>query len=126
MHAVAKNNRSLTDYKWLCDIDKAKGLEIGETYLNEKSALVFLSCIADTEKDKTLDLMKTANCFSFLMDCPTDISWNEQEAIYIRVSLHGVVQERFMAIGSPKSTSSKDLYDFVMETFDSYGIEKGL
>ena len=31
-HAIAKQNRPLTDYKWLCHIDKSKGLDIGNTY----------------------------------------------------------------------------------------------
>jgi hypothetical protein len=30
-HAIAKQNRPLTDYKWLCHIDKSKGLDIGNT-----------------------------------------------------------------------------------------------
>ena len=28
-HAVAKQNKPLTDYKWPCDIDRAKGLDVG-------------------------------------------------------------------------------------------------
>lgn len=49
VHAVAKNNRPLSDYTWLCHIDQAKGLDIGQSYLNQKAALVFLSSIADAE-----------------------------------------------------------------------------
>jgi hypothetical protein len=26
-HAIAKQNRPLTDYKWLCQVDKSKGLD---------------------------------------------------------------------------------------------------
>ena len=36
---VAKINRHLSDYKTLCGLDKAKGSEMGQTYLNEKAAL---------------------------------------------------------------------------------------
>ena len=32
VHAIAKQNRPITDYKWLCQVDKSKGLDIGNTY----------------------------------------------------------------------------------------------
>ena len=34
-HVIAKQNRPLTDYKWLCQVDKSKGLDIGNTYQTE-------------------------------------------------------------------------------------------
>jgi hypothetical protein len=37
-HAIAKQNRPLTDYKWLCQVDKSKGLDIGNTYQTEHMA----------------------------------------------------------------------------------------
>lgn len=51
-HAVAKRNRPLYDYSWLCFVDKAKDLDIGETYLNDKVALDLIFSIADGEKIK--------------------------------------------------------------------------
>ncbi|KAJ8303745.1 hypothetical protein KUTeg_018668 [Tegillarca granosa] len=29
VHAVIKGNRPLTDFNWLCELDKAKGLDLG-------------------------------------------------------------------------------------------------
>ena len=101
-HAVAKQNKPLTDYKWLCDVDGAKGLDVGDTYMNEKAALSFLNCISETEKKKTAEILKQAKFFSFLMDGSTDISSDEQEVIYVRVAEKGRVTERFLAIGTPK------------------------
>ena len=124
-HAVAKQNKPLTDYKWLCDIDRAKGLDVGETYMNEKAALNFLNCISETEKEKTSELLKQAKFFSFMMDGSTDISGDEQEVIYLRVAERGRVIERFLAIGTPTSTCSKDLLTFVTTTLDSFNIDKG-
>lgn len=51
-HAVGKNGRPLRDYTWLCQCTAANGVDIGKTYLNEKSALVFLSYISDAERDR--------------------------------------------------------------------------
>ncbi|WAR13004.1 hypothetical protein MAR_027184, partial [Mya arenaria] len=57
------------------------------------------------------------------MDGSTDIAGDEQEAIFIRVMKKGVAEEHFLAIGSPQSTSSQDLYDFTRETFASENLD---
>jgi hypothetical protein len=49
-HAIAKQNRPLTDYTWIAKLDKAKGVEIGNTYINDKAGLAFIECIADSER----------------------------------------------------------------------------
>jgi hypothetical protein len=36
-HAIAKQNRPLTDYKWLCQVDKSKGLDITKLPNSEQS-----------------------------------------------------------------------------------------
>ena len=125
-HAVIKNNRPLSDYKWLCSLDKVKGLDIGDTYLSDKAAFNFISSIAEAEKQKTKLLIETSPFFSFLLDGTTDISGDEQEAMYIRLSSKGKIIERFLGIGTPKSTSSKHLEEFItVAMFDSFGIDKG-
>lgn len=52
-HAVAKQNRPLSDYKWLCDIDRAKGLDLGQTYLTEHAVRSFVQSIAKVERKAT-------------------------------------------------------------------------
>ena len=47
--AIAKQNRPLTDYKWLCQVDKSKWLDIGNTYQTEHVARDFIGCIAKYE-----------------------------------------------------------------------------
>ena len=122
-HAVAKQNRPLTDYTWLAKLDKAKGLEIGHTYLNEKGALRFIECIADTTRKSIHDLLKAAPFFSFVMDGSTDISGDEQESMYVRTVLNGKIYMKFLAIGTPASTCSNDLYEHVLATFKETGVD---
>ena len=45
-HALAIKKRPFSDYEWMCALDKTKGLDIGQTYLNVKSCLVFVKAIA--------------------------------------------------------------------------------
>lgn len=92
--------------------------------MNEKAALVFISSIAGTERDRTVDRLQKAPFFSYMMDGSTDISGDEQETIFVRYSMKGIVTERFLFIGSPVSTCSKDLYEFVVKTFDQFNIKK--
>lgn len=124
-HAIAKNNRPLSDYTWLCEIDKAKGIEIGQTYLNSKAALDFLSSIAGAEHEETRKIMCDTKFFSFMMDGSTDISGDEQEVLYLRTSFKGQINERFLKIGTPESTCSKDLFEFCSKSFEEYNIDMG-
>lgn len=125
-HAIAKKNRPLSDYVWLCEVDKAKGLEIGQTYINEKAPLKFIQSIAEVETAKTATILKQSNFFSFIMDGSTDISGDEQESVYIQCSHRGKVTERFLHIGSPPSTCSKDLYQYLIQIFESNGIDRSM
>ena len=46
-HAIAKHNRPFKDFVWQCKLDKGKGLKIGTTYNNDKSARMFAQEMAD-------------------------------------------------------------------------------
>lgn len=46
VHALGKHNRPLTDFLWLCSLDEAKGLAVGQTYCNDMKAAEFMSYIA--------------------------------------------------------------------------------
>lgn len=121
-----KNNRPLNDFTWLCSLDKMKGLDLSDTYLNNKAALQFVKSIAGTEREKSCDILKSVNVFSFMMDDTTEISGDEQEAMYIRVCKDGTITERFPRIGTPLSTCSKYLFDFVVDMFKFNNIDTGM
>ena len=124
-HAVVKNNRPLHDYVWLNKLDAAKGINVGQTYNNEKASLTFTKCIAEAERNEMREYLDSVNFFSIMMDGSTDISGDEQEAIYLRMAKDGKVTEKFLALGSPKSTCASDLKDFLLDTLDTYGVDKG-
>ena len=46
VHALAKNNRPFSDFKWMNDLDRAKGLDVQDRYDNAKYGKVFPSYIA--------------------------------------------------------------------------------
>ena len=52
-HYVAQSNRPYSDYVSLCQLDKAKGTDIGDTYITEKSCQKFVNAIAyDRQKEQ--------------------------------------------------------------------------
>lgn len=69
---------------WLCELDKAKGIDIRETYLNDKAAIIFATAIAESERKKTVESLAALNFYAVMMDGSTDISGDEQETLYIR------------------------------------------
>ena len=46
-HAVARNCRPYTDYRWMTELDSAKGLDVGSAYRTDKSARKFVHFIAE-------------------------------------------------------------------------------
>ena len=59
VHAFVKKNRPLRDYIWLCQLDKAKGVDLGDSYLNDKTVMNFTKTIAESARRKTV---KTVFC----------------------------------------------------------------
>lgn len=86
---------------------------------------MFTTSIAESERKRTVSMLGKS-FFSFLMDGSTDISGDEQEAIYIRFTQRGEIIERFLGIGTPTSTCSKDLEEFVVKMLESNEIDKGI
>lgn len=64
-HAIIKHNRPLRDFPGLCQLDTLKGLELGDTYQNEKAALDFMTSIGQATRDQEVKLINSANFFYF-------------------------------------------------------------
>lgn len=47
VHALVKNNRPVRDIIWLTELDKAKNIDVGETYSNRKSATTLMEYISE-------------------------------------------------------------------------------
>ena len=51
VHAMVHHSRPLGDCVWMCELDEMKGVQLGNTYRNQKSANVFIKatlCITET------------------------------------------------------------------------------
>ena len=53
-HSLAMKNRPFSDFVWLCELDRQKGVKLGKTYMNEESAKEFSGQISEVEREKLL------------------------------------------------------------------------
>ena len=66
-----KSGRPFTDFEFLIKLDKAKGVEVGNTYVNRKQGLEFGLAIADLLQNNLAKYFKTALFVTqFLMNVP--------------------------------------------------------
>ena len=73
-------------------LDKAKGLDIGQTYLNSNSAKEFSKYIALTELNKIAQIIQSSKFVSILSDGSTDCSVTEVEIVYARICTAGEIK----------------------------------
>ncbi len=76
VHAFSKSKRLFSDYEWLCQLDKDKGLTLGSSYLNEKAAKDFAYYISEVKKQKIATEIKQAGVIAVFSYGSTD-SWNK-------------------------------------------------
>ncbi|KAG1666867.1 Lysosome-associated membrane glycoprotein 5 [Nymphon striatum] len=58
-HAIVKNCRPMTDFIWMAKLDKAKDVDIGDTYLNDKSCKEIIVAIAESTRHPIEQLLET-------------------------------------------------------------------
>lgn len=114
------------NYKLLCSLDQVKGLDTGNRYIHNKAAPKFVQSIAKVEREKTVDMIRKVEFFSFMMNWSTDISGDDREALYLRLSINGQVVERFWGLGTPRSTCSQNLKEFGLNMFGNLGIDRDI
>nr|XP_006813033.1 PREDICTED: zinc finger protein 862-like [Saccoglossus kowalevskii] len=99
-HGLAKRSRPYTDFSWMCDLDEAKGLVIGDTYRNDKRCKEFIEAIANTERINTSSLIENTKFLSIISDGATDSSHREAEICFVKSSHLGVVSTKFIGIAN--------------------------
>lgn len=77
--------------KRFCRRLELKGLKIGTTYNNDKSAKMFTQAIADTERAMVKTEIEESKFSSLLSDGATDLSVTENEIVYVRVCKQGTI-----------------------------------
>jgi hypothetical protein len=82
-HAIAKERQLFTDFIWMCQLNEAKGLDVGATYRNDIACRNFIHHIAEEARDCLKQDLKKASFLSLSCDGSTDVSVKEQEVIVV-------------------------------------------
>ena len=100
-------SRPYTDFPWLCNLDEAKGIRIGNQSRNADSAKTFIKAIANAERAKLQTKMEQVKFLSAISDGSTDSSRTEAEIIFLWFCHHGVIENHFVAVENvPKGDAS--------------------
>lgn len=121
-HAVAKTNLSFRTYTTLCKLDDIKGLDVGSSYVHDKSAAEFISNISKVTTADIKERLEQCNFCSFTCDGTTDFTGEDLENIYLRTCSKGTTKDSFLHIGSAKSASSLDIYNYITSVFEEMEI----
>lgn len=82
----------------MCTLDEKKGLDIGETYRNDKQAQIFIKFIAEVERIKLRNKLSDTKFVSLISDGTTDSSITEAEIVYIRYSKCGKINSHLVGV----------------------------
>ena len=118
--ALCKHNRPFSDYIWHCKLDESKGLILGQTYRNEKSAKSFANAIAVVEQKETLQVLSERNFISVLSDGTTDVGTCEQEMFFLRYSNRGQVETTFIATISVERGNAEGIFQALKIAITQY------
>ena len=118
-HYIAKEAKPLMDFNRLVELDKAKGLDVGETYTNIFALKDFLSCISDVQKQTIKEKMTTAPFFSILSDGCVDSSTTEEEIVYVRFTKGGESNIHYAGIMPVQKPNATHIYEAIMEVLKS-------
>lgn len=114
-HAVARHNRPYTDFVWICKLDKAKGVDIGSKYLNEKEAAIFIHYIAEAERKKISRKFESARFMAPISDGSTDSSVTEAEILFARMCHRGVISTHFVGVKNVGKPDAQNICNAVTE-----------
>jgi hypothetical protein len=104
---LAKHDRPYSDFAWLCQLDKRKGLSVGETYLNDKNCKIFTHAIALHERQKIKQEIENSPFVSILCDGSTDSSITNNEIIYLRYARHGTAIVKLLGCMNVEKADAK-------------------
>ena len=105
----------------MCQIDKLKKVDIGCSYQNDKSAVVFSYYISEVERLKLVTALNEAKFISVICDGSTDSAVQEQELVYIRYVSKGVVLSKFLGIKSVERGTGENIYHAIHDILNMDG-----
>ena len=97
-HAIARHSRPYTDFVWMCTLDDMKGVQIGNTYRNDKQCAMFIHHIAQAHRDEIKEMVAEAKFVSLICNGSTDNTHTEAELAHVRYCHQGSIKVHFFGV----------------------------
>ncbi len=120
---VAKSELPLAKFSSLCQLQKANGLDLGSTYLNDHACREFIGAIAQTSRDQIEKEIQESRFLSILADGSTDTGIIEQELVHVRyVRDNGDISTHMIKCQPVKSANAAGILEAIDEAVNTMGI----
>ena len=116
-HGMALNARPYRDFKFHCEMDRAKGLDIGHTYVNAIAAQQSTHYIGEIIRENVSAEMCDAPYLSIIIDGATDAAIKEQELVNAQYASMGVVKTSLVGIEAVEKGDAATIFKAVKELF---------
>lgn len=97
----------------MLELDKKKGIDVGNTYHTDKKAQKFSFYIAQEARNNITKFINKCPFISVITDGATDKSVKEQEIVYCRSSNGGLVDSFYIGIGEPERADANGIISVI-------------
>ncbi|XP_070535407.1 zinc finger protein 862-like [Ptychodera flava] len=97
----------------MSSLDVMKGVEVGETYRNDKACRQFITAISEVERERLQNETSDNKFISIVSDGSTDVSVIENEIVYIRSAREGNVKIYFCSLEEVKKADAAGIYNAI-------------
>lgn len=93
---LAKQELPFSYFPSLISLEKRHGVDLGETYANDKQARVFTQFLAEDIQSQMTEQITSARYVSILVDGSTDRRASEKEVVYAKFMDNGIPSMKFL------------------------------
>ncbi|KAL3878582.1 hypothetical protein ACJMK2_030918 [Sinanodonta woodiana] len=105
---------------WMVQLDAKKGIDVGQTYLNDKEAQLFSEFIALCARNKLEGKkIKSAPFISIITDGSTDKGFREQEVVYVRTAVGRQICTSSLGMTEVSRSNANGIIGAIDDTFTS-------
>ena len=119
---LIKNELPFTQFEKICELHKLNGLNLGERYMNDKEASIFVKHIALFYEDEVRELLRNGDFFSAYCDGSTDRTCSEKECILVRVLEDFYPVIKFLRLVEPPNTKAIGILQAINSAFQGFGM----
>ena len=95
---VAKREMPFTSFPHLCKLEMKHGVELGNTYINDKACKTFVTAIAGQLKHELSSKLQSSKFISVMADSACDVGVREVEDVYACHLVKGEIENSFVGL----------------------------